>query len=117
MGEGDRELVAKKGVETDILQADGIDHAGRGLSSPVSGRVAGPRLPGDRLEDQRAELSVVRKARELVPVAEHTGGDHHRVLHGEGSDADGEVGAGHGSRRSQSISDASKIGPSRHTVA
>ena len=107
--------------EPDVLEADRVEHAARGLRDPLR-RIPGAGLERHGLRDDAAQESGIDDMRVLVAVAERAGGDEHGVRELEPADAHPEVrarglrGAAHATRV-QSSSRASNTGPSVQHIA
>ena len=67
------ELLVDEGAHADVLQADGVDHAGGGLDDARRG-VAGHRLAREALGDEAADAVERDDVLELDPVAEGSAG-------------------------------------------
>ena len=107
------------GVDARVLEADGVDHPGRGLGD-AGRRVAGPRVGRDCLGDIRG----VRKVGEVVAVVatrvleqvERAGGVHQRMLEPQRAQLDGELDLLElERRRHRATSSRANTGPSLHT--
>ena len=85
----------EEGVEADVGQADGVEHAGAGFDDAV-GFVAFAWGFGDGLGDEGAEFGEVGVVGVFVGVAAGAGGGHEGVLEFHFADGDGEGGGGGG---------------------
>ena len=84
------QLLALEALDADVLEANRVDHARRGLADARRG-VAEAGLRRDPLGDEAAERAEVGELLELLAVAERPRGGQHRVSKGDTARLDGQT--------------------------
>ena len=97
-----RHVMLDERLDAVVVQADRIEHAG-GRFDRSPGRVAGPRLAGDRLWDDCAQTLEIDQAGHFPRIAKRAGGHHDRIGQAQTAQLDRKVDRG-GSRAHESRS-------------
>ena len=88
-----REFLRNKTVYADVLEADGVQHAGGSLHDALH-RVAGPGCACYTFDNDSTESVQINEVGVFAAVAEGAGGSHHRIPHRNAADIDAERGVG-----------------------
>mgnify|MGYP001693751012 CR=1 FL=1 len=86
----ERQLFFDKGIDADVLQADGVEHAG-GRFGRARRRIAGTWARRQSLGDVGADFMQVDVVGEFLAVAEGAGSGHHRIAQADAGEIDGHV--------------------------
>src|SRR5581483_11080766 len=101
-------LLRDEALNADVLQADGVDHAGGGFNK-TRGCVAGHRLRRDALSDEAADPFEVYDLLEFNAVAEGAAGGNYRADEAKAAKGDPHVGLHCSSLRGPSADSGDRI--------
>ena len=87
-----RQFLLEKSPRADVLQADRVQHSGRGLPQ-ARRRIADHGLFRQSLDDESAQFAQVHDIFKLDAVAERAAGSDHWILERNAGDAYAEVGS------------------------